>query len=181
VKPLLYLTGQCNEIFRFWFFRESSSPKPVVKAFGSFQIFSKVHGDICKSRCTTGINDTSSKFAAGVNYNAGKFVTGINDTGGKFSTNTASVVDTGGKFDTRVKDTSSKTPVANNGNTGTTGCVYVDDTGSKTPVANNGWEHRHNRVSLMYKRVGHMQLSASTRGCGTSGCGTSGCGTTRWV
>jgi hypothetical protein len=27
-------------------------------------IFSKIHGDIRKSRCTTGINDTSGKFSA---------------------------------------------------------------------------------------------------------------------
>ncbi len=64
--------GQCHEIFCFWFFRESSSPKPFNNSIGSFQILSKIRGDICKSRCTTGINDN----------------------GGKFATNTASVVDT---------------------------------------------------------------------------------------
>jgi hypothetical protein len=62
---------------------------------GSFQIFLNILEDICKSRCATGINGTSGKFAAG-----------INDTGGKFSTGTASVTtpvanchlnDTGGK------------------------------------------------------------------------------------
>ncbi len=70
-------------------FCESSSPKPLIIALGSFQIFSKIRGDICKSRCTTGINDIGGKFAAGVNY-----------TVGKLATNTASVVDTGGKFAT---------------------------------------------------------------------------------
>ncbi len=33
------------------------------------------------SRCTTGINNTSGKFANDVNYSGGKFSTGINDTG----------------------------------------------------------------------------------------------------
>jgi hypothetical protein len=48
--------------------------------------FSKIRGDIRKSRCTTGINDTG-----------GKFATGVNDTGGKFCHRFLSVVDTGGK------------------------------------------------------------------------------------
>jgi hypothetical protein len=39
-------------------------------------MFSKICGDIRKSKCTTGINDT----------------------GGKFATSFASVVDTGGKY-----------------------------------------------------------------------------------
>jgi hypothetical protein len=68
------LKGQCHEIFSTGFFRESSSLKPLIIALGLLRIFSKIRGDICKSRCTTGINDT----------------------GGQFSTNTASVVDTGG-------------------------------------------------------------------------------------
>jgi hypothetical protein len=59
------------------FFHESVSP------LGTFQIFSKICGDIRKSRCTTDVNDTSIKIAAGI----GKFATGINDTatGGKLS------------------------------------------------------------------------------------------------
>ncbi len=52
-----------------------------------FQIFSKIRGDIHKSRCTTGINDsvvdTSGEFAAGVNDTCRKFAAGVNDTGGK--------------------------------------------------------------------------------------------------
>jgi hypothetical protein len=47
---------------------------------GSVRIFSKIRGDIRKSRCTTG-------------------------TGGKFATSTTGVVDTGGKFATGVSDT----------------------------------------------------------------------------
>ncbi len=48
-------------------------------------MFSKIREDICKSRCTTGINDTGGKFAsgtAGVVDTCGKFATGVNDTGG---------------------------------------------------------------------------------------------------
>jgi|688.fasta_scaffold327102_1 hypothetical protein len=37
-------------------------------------------GDIRKSRCTSGINDTGGKFAPGVNHTCGKFATGVNDT-----------------------------------------------------------------------------------------------------
>ncbi len=41
-------------------------PKPLKITLVFVQIFSKIHGDICKSRCTTGINnpgvvDTSGK------------------------------------------------------------------------------------------------------------------------
>jgi hypothetical protein len=61
---------------------------------GPFRIFQKIRGDIRKSRCTTGINDTGSKIAAGINDTGGKFATGINDTGGKFATG---VNDTGGQ------------------------------------------------------------------------------------
>ncbi len=69
---LLSLKGQCHEIFAFGFFHESVSPQPQSIPLGPFQIFSKIRGDIRKSRCTTGI-DTG-----------GKFTHGVNDTGGKF-------------------------------------------------------------------------------------------------
>jgi hypothetical protein len=36
-------------------------------------MFLKIRGDIRKSRCTTGIKDTSGKFAIGVNDTGGKF------------------------------------------------------------------------------------------------------------
>jgi hypothetical protein len=95
-------------------------PSPRSIPLGTFRIFSKIRGDIRKSRCTTGINDTG-----------GKFATAVNDTGGKlcrryqrhrpqnwppvsttpaanFATSFASVVDTGGKFATGVNDTGGK-------------------------------------------------------------------------
>ncbi len=45
------------------FFHESPSPQSLEIALGSFWIFSQIRGDIRKSRCNTGINDTSGKFA----------------------------------------------------------------------------------------------------------------------
>jgi|688.fasta_scaffold212976_1 hypothetical protein len=44
------------------FFHESSSPKPLITVLGSFQIFLKIFGDICKSMCTTAINNTGGKY-----------------------------------------------------------------------------------------------------------------------
>ena len=80
---------------------------------GSFRIFSKIRGDIRKSRCTTGVVATSSpcvvdngdKFATSVNNTGGKFAAGVNDADGKLppvSNNT------GGKFATCVIDTGGK-------------------------------------------------------------------------
>jgi hypothetical protein len=69
---------------------------------GSFQIFSKIRRDIHKSRCTTGINVTSGKFATGVSDSGGKFSAGVNYAGGKFTTG---INDTGGIFATGVKKT----------------------------------------------------------------------------
>jgi len=45
---------------------------------GSFQIFTKIHGDIRMSRCTTGINDNSGKLATCVNATSGKLAAGVN-------------------------------------------------------------------------------------------------------
>jgi hypothetical protein len=73
-------------------------PAPVFP-LRAFRIFSKIRGDIRKSRCTTGINDTSGKFATGVNDTGGKIAAGINDTGETFSIFpfVTCVNDTGGK------------------------------------------------------------------------------------
>ncbi len=45
--------------------------------------FLKIRGDIRKSRCTAGINNTGGKFATGDNDTGGKIAVGINDTGSK--------------------------------------------------------------------------------------------------
>ncbi len=82
----MFKRDSVTRLFASGFFRESSSTKPLRIALGSFRFFPKILGDICKSRCT-----------AGVNY-----------TDGKFATNTASAVDTGSIFATGVNDTGSK-------------------------------------------------------------------------
>ncbi len=43
------------------FFHESVSPQPQIIPFGTFRIFSKICGDIRKSRCTTDVNDPGGK------------------------------------------------------------------------------------------------------------------------
>jgi hypothetical protein len=73
------LNGQRHEIFCFWFFSWIIFPQASNNSIRVFSNFSKIRGDICKSRCTTGINDIGSKFAAGVNYTGGKFATAITD------------------------------------------------------------------------------------------------------
>ncbi len=108
LRPWAPLKGQCHEIFCFCFFYESVSPQPQSIPLGPFQIFSKIRGDIRKSRRTTGVNDTGGKFchqfplccwhrwqichqcqrrrrqiATGINDTGGKFATGVNDTSGK--------------------------------------------------------------------------------------------------
>jgi hypothetical protein len=63
-------------LLQVFFMNHLSSPKPLKITLGPFQNFSKICGDIRKSRCTTGINDTGCKFAAGVNYTRGKCASG---------------------------------------------------------------------------------------------------------
>jgi hypothetical protein len=66
---------------------------PQAPEYNIRDIFSQIFGDICKSRCTTGINDTSGS------YTSGKFATGINNTiVTNFASGAAGVVDTGGKL-----------------------------------------------------------------------------------
>jgi hypothetical protein len=77
------------------FFHECVSPQPQSIPLALFRMFSKICGDIRKSRYTTGINDTGGKFATGVNDSGGKIAAGINETGGKFA---SGINDTGGKF-----------------------------------------------------------------------------------
>ncbi len=55
------LKGQCHEIFDFWFFHESVSPKPLSIPLWPCRICSKIRGDIRSSRCTTGAVETRSK------------------------------------------------------------------------------------------------------------------------
>jgi hypothetical protein len=91
------LKGQCHKIFASDFFHESVSPPAPEYSSRIISNFLKILEDTCKSRCTTGLNDTG-----------GKFATGINDTGGKFATSFASVVVNIGKFDTSVNNNCGK-------------------------------------------------------------------------
>ena len=116
------------------FFHESVFPQPQSIPLRPFQIFSKIRGDIRKSRCTTGINDTGGKFDTG-----GKITTGINDIGGKFATG---INDTGGKFLNQILvanlppvstiPTANVPPLLLTGATGvTTGINDINDTGGE--------------------------------------------------
>jgi hypothetical protein len=49
------------------------------------QIFLKIRGDIHKSRCTTGINNTYGKFETGV-FETGAKIAASTNTGSKFAT-----------------------------------------------------------------------------------------------
>jgi hypothetical protein len=109
---LRYSKGQCRELFASGFFHESSSPTPLKILLGTFQIFfSKIHIDIHKSRCTTGINDTDGKFAidtTGAADTGGKFDIGVNFTSGKMPQVSMTPVENLPPMST--------SPAANNGN-----------------------------------------------------------------
>jgi hypothetical protein len=92
--PVVEQRDSATRFFAPGFFHESVSPQPQSIPFRPFQIFSKIHGDIRESRCTTGINNTGGKFATVVNDTGGNITAGINDTSGKFATG---IGDTSGK------------------------------------------------------------------------------------
>ncbi len=86
---VILLKGTVSCDFLLLVFFVNRLPKPLIIALGSFRIFPKIRGDICKSRCKVQIwcryHDTSGKFAtniASVIYTGGKFATGVHDTGG---------------------------------------------------------------------------------------------------
>jgi hypothetical protein len=59
-SPNAPFKGTVSRDFCFWlFWHDSVSPHPQSIPLGPFQIFSSE--DICKSRCTIGINDTGGK------------------------------------------------------------------------------------------------------------------------
>jgi hypothetical protein len=74
-KTMRLYRDSVTRFFASGFFHEAVSPQPQ----------SIPCGDIRKSRCTTGLNDTGGKFATGDNNTFGNFAAGINDTGGKFA------------------------------------------------------------------------------------------------
>jgi hypothetical protein len=79
--------GTVSQSFCIWFISCVSLPQPQRIPLGLFRICLKIHGDIRKSRCNTGISftgvvDTGGKFAIGVNDTSDKFATGVNNTSG---------------------------------------------------------------------------------------------------
>jgi hypothetical protein len=62
---LLLERDSIPRFFASGFLHESVSPKPQSIPLRPFQIFSKIRGDIRKSRFATGINNSSGKFATG--------------------------------------------------------------------------------------------------------------------
>jgi hypothetical protein len=97
------------------FFHESPSPKPLIITLGSFRIFSKICGDIRKSRCTTGVNFTGGKLPPVSTTPAADLPPISTTPEANFATSSPCVVDTGGKFATGVNDTGGKfAPGVNN-------------------------------------------------------------------
>jgi hypothetical protein len=93
------LKGQCQEIFCFRFFHESSSPNPLKQILRSFQIFQKFEftessqgappvsttpvTNLPPLSITVAVNFATGN--AGVLDTGGKFAAGVNDTGGQLS------------------------------------------------------------------------------------------------
>jgi hypothetical protein len=85
--------------FALGFFHELSSTQHLKITLWPFQIFSKIPGDIRKSRCTTG----------GYQRDRWKNLPTVSTIHAVFfATDTAGVVDTGGKFAIGVNDNGSK-------------------------------------------------------------------------
>ncbi len=86
LKPDFNLKGQGVTRFFASGFHESSSFKPLKIRLGSFQILSKIRGDIRKSNLPLVLTTLAANFAtgfAGVVETSGKFATGVNYTGSK--------------------------------------------------------------------------------------------------
>jgi hypothetical protein len=81
---LYVLKGQCHEIFCFWFFHESVSPKALSIPLGPFRIFSKIREDI---RSLPPVSTTPVANLPPVSTTPAA----------NFATSFTSVVDTGGK------------------------------------------------------------------------------------
>jgi hypothetical protein len=56
------LKGQCHEIFHFRYFFMNQFPPTPQYPTRAVSNFSKICGDICSSRCTTSVVDTSEKW-----------------------------------------------------------------------------------------------------------------------
>jgi hypothetical protein len=90
------------------FFHESPSPKLLIITLGSSRIFSKIRGDIRKSNCTTGVNDTGGKLPLVSTTPAANLPPVSTTPAANFATSSPCLVDTGGKFAAGVNDAGGK-------------------------------------------------------------------------
>ncbi len=108
--------------------------------------FLKIRGDIRKSRCTTGINDTGGKFPVS-NTPAAKLPPVSTVLVANFATSFTSVVDFSGKFATGVNDTDGKFATGVNNAGGKLPQVPTTQAANlppvyTTPVSNNGHNYQ---------------------------------------
>ncbi len=123
--PARAVSGQCHEIFDFWFFSWISFPQAPEYTKRAVSNFFKKFAEIFAAQGTppvlltpvenlppvsTTLAKLMAKFAAGVVDINGKFATSVVDTGDNFA---VGVVDIGGKFATRVFDTGGAPWLAN--------------------------------------------------------------------
>ncbi len=131
----LSLRDSVTRFFASDFFHELSSPKSLKITLGSFQIFSKIHRDIRKSRCIVAnspqvLTTPAAKLLLISTTPAANLPPLSTTPAANFATSSPGVVDTVGKFATCVNDTCSKFSTS------------VNDVGgilppvSTTPVAN---------------------------------------------
>jgi hypothetical protein len=71
--PFFLLKETVPRDFRLQVFFMDQFPQAPEHTIRAVSNFSTIRGDIHKSRCTTGINNTSGKFATGISNNGGKF------------------------------------------------------------------------------------------------------------
>jgi hypothetical protein len=100
VPTRLHLKGQCHEIFCFWFFHESVSPKPLIIPLGPFRIFLKILGDVpllsfIPVAYVPPVSLIPVEICHWWQFATGVVDTGVVDTG---------VVDTGGKLAAGIND-----------------------------------------------------------------------------
>ncbi len=104
------------------FFSWITFPKLLKITLGSFRIFSKIRGDIHKSRCTTGVYDTGGKLPPVSTTLAANLPPVSTTPAANFATSSPCVVDSGGKLRPVSMTPAANLPlvsltlVANNGN-----------------------------------------------------------------
>jgi hypothetical protein len=100
-------------------------------------MFSKIRGDIRKSRCTTGVVDTGGKLPPASKTPAANLPPVSTTPAVNFATSSRCVVDTGGKFATGVNDTGCKFSASVNDAGAKLPPVSTTPAANLPPVANN--------------------------------------------